>query len=76
MLSLFAIEASSQMIKAVCFNNVARALYFGILQVTELLFSSGILNLECAVLPLGMFEAAIPDVAVGRTIFPINRIFA
>src|SRR6266540_1697303 len=37
---------------------------------------SGILNLECAVLPPGMMDAATPDVAVAIAIFPSLRTLA
>jgi len=33
----------------------------------------GILNLECAVRPLGNIDAAIPDVAVAMAINPLER---
>ncbi|KAM3257292.1 hypothetical protein ACQJBY_049554 [Aegilops geniculata] len=37
---------------------------------------NGILNLECAVLPPGMIEAATPDVAVAIAMFPSLRTLA
>ena len=36
----------------------------------------GILNLECAVRPPGIIDAAIPDVAVAIAIWPMERTFA
>ena len=36
----------------------------------------GILNIECAVHPLGNIDAAIPDVAVAMAINPLDRTLA
>lgn len=48
------------------FIRVAIELCLLTLQDVPSLKSMGILNLECAVLPPGRIEAAIPDVAVAR----------
>jgi hypothetical protein len=68
MACLFFIEASSHRIKEASHSNLAVPLYFVKLQYTPSSMFIGILKRECAVYPLGIIEAATPDVAVAIAI--------
>ena len=57
-------------------NNATVPLCFVKLQMEFSQSFIGILNLECAVRPPGIIEAAIPDVAVAMAVRPINQTFA
>jgi hypothetical protein len=67
---------SSQIIKDVVRKKVVVPLCFEKLQIVLSPSFIEILNLECAVCPLGMIEVAIPDVVVATTIDPIERTLA
>jgi hypothetical protein len=73
---LLVIDASSQIISDVACSSLAISLCFVNPQVDVLSNLSGILNLECAVLPPGIIEAATPEVAVARAILPWLRTVA
>jgi len=72
---LFAIGASSQIIIEVFFSSSARWVPCLISHVDSSVMLSGILNLECAVLPPGISKAAIAHDATASTIFPSDRSF-
>ncbi|CAA0837911.1 Unknown protein [Striga hermonthica] len=73
MASLLAIGASSQTISTLSRIKDPKLLCLLILQDLTFDKSIGILNLECAVLPPGNMDAAIPDVAVARPTQPFDR---
>ena len=73
---LFAIGASSQIIKDVCIINSASCVPFFIAHVVSSVGFRGMLNLECAVRPPGNRRAAIPEVATAIAILPSDRTFA
>lgn len=68
MFSLLAIEASSQIINVASLISAARLDYLPTLHDMYWPQSVGILKRECVVRPVGILEAAIPEVAVGSTI--------
>ncbi|KAJ1256565.1 hypothetical protein BS78_K004500, partial [Paspalum vaginatum] len=73
---LFVIVASSHNISEACRRSFAVPLCLVKLHTAPSCMLSGILNLECAVLPPGMMEAATPDVAGAIAILPSLRTFA
>jgi hypothetical protein len=60
--------ASSQIMRDAIRSNLAVPLCFVKLQMAPLSIVRGILKHEWAVLPLGIIEAAIPDVAIAIAI--------
>lgn len=67
---LFVIDASSRIISDAAWSSLVVLLCFMNPQIAQSSILSGILNLECAVLPPGIMEAATPEVAVARAILP------
>ena len=70
---LCAIGASSQIISSAFFNNSEASDPCSIFQTELSNVGTGILNLECAVRPLGSNREAIPLEATVSTIFPSER---
>ncbi|KAG5032291.1 hypothetical protein JHK82_015869 [Glycine max] len=67
--NLWAIGASSHIINFVTFKSSANSLPWSILQIESSKVGTGILNLECAVRPLGNNNDAIPLEATVKTIW-------
>jgi hypothetical protein len=66
---LFIIVTSSQIMRDAVRSSLAVPLYFVKLQKAPSSMVRGILKRECAVLPLGIIEAATPDKVVAIAIF-------
>ena len=66
---LFVIIASSHITNDVSISSSARIVPRLMSQIDVSSISSGILNLECVVLPFGSNNDATPDDATARTIF-------
>uniref|UniRef100_A0A8R7QXN1 Secreted protein n=1 Tax=Triticum urartu TaxID=4572 RepID=A0A8R7QXN1_TRIUA len=73
---LLVIDASSQIMSDAAWSSLAVPLCFVNPQISPSSILNGILNLECAVLPPGIMEAATPEVAVATAIMPCPRIVA
>ncbi|KAM3330131.1 hypothetical protein ACQJBY_026867 [Aegilops geniculata] len=73
---LLVIDASSQIISDFAWGSLAVPLCLVNPQTAPSSIFSGILNLECAILPPGIMEAATPEVVVATAIFPCLRIVA
>ena len=73
MLCLCAIEASSHISKVASLRSCARLDCLPTKQEPNASSSTGSLNREWAVRPVGKFAAATPELAVGRTILPSCR---
>ena len=76
MFSQRAIKASSQMLNEASCISDARLDCLPTLQDKHWPQSIGILNLECVVRPVGILDAAVPELKVGKTICLSNRTFA
>lgn len=71
--NLFAIGASSYIIKFVICNRLARSNFFSMLQIDSSKHGTGILNLECVTVPLSNNRLVIPLDATFQTISCFER---